>query len=293
MYVQVEKPKENKSRAIANSVAQKKSSEKQGFGFVDNRPETVAQKKLQQVVSNRRQAKHTPQLQAMESNHYAQQQQVFQKKENTDASEVVQRVVYNSLADVKNNKFLPTSGQYTDNQKLDIANWCANNNDNSNSIKSAYHKEYAYIYSTVTGNDKEFVFTFMWNLALHIDLGGAAHGGVDTPHLQAVSSLKEKNGKKIGSTKAKVIIEGNATDGRANEERSLTYNSKDNAVFIGYTDTKKCMDAGNLDPVKEKIQDKIKAFSKEWGRNYSDKCSGAKDERAQESDDDLDFSLFD
>lgn len=37
MYAQMEKPKENKSRAIANSVAQKKSSEKQGFGFVDNR----------------------------------------------------------------------------------------------------------------------------------------------------------------------------------------------------------------------------------------------------------------
>ena len=37
MYAQVEKPKENKSRAVANSVAQKKSNVKQGFGFVDNR----------------------------------------------------------------------------------------------------------------------------------------------------------------------------------------------------------------------------------------------------------------
>ncbi|WPD22061.1 MAG: hypothetical protein SD837_17875 [Candidatus Electrothrix scaldis] len=47
MYEQVEKPKENKSRAVANSVAQKKSHVKQGFGFVDNRPETVAQRKIQ------------------------------------------------------------------------------------------------------------------------------------------------------------------------------------------------------------------------------------------------------
>ncbi|WP_421854433.1 hypothetical protein [Marinomonas sp.] len=37
MYEQIEKPKENKSRAIANSVAQKKSNGKQGFEFVDNR----------------------------------------------------------------------------------------------------------------------------------------------------------------------------------------------------------------------------------------------------------------
>lgn len=37
MYEQVEKPKENKSRAVTNSVAQKKSDVKQGFGFVDNR----------------------------------------------------------------------------------------------------------------------------------------------------------------------------------------------------------------------------------------------------------------
>ncbi|NEQ40512.1 MAG: hypothetical protein F6K40_31495 [Okeania sp. SIO3I5] len=37
MYAQVEKTKENKTRAVANSVAQKKSNVKQGFGFVDNR----------------------------------------------------------------------------------------------------------------------------------------------------------------------------------------------------------------------------------------------------------------
>lgn len=46
MYSQVEKPKENRSRAIANSVSQKKIVLKQGFGLVDNRPEAVAQRKL-------------------------------------------------------------------------------------------------------------------------------------------------------------------------------------------------------------------------------------------------------
>ncbi|MCW5204216.1 hypothetical protein VU11_07125 [Desulfobulbus sp. US2] len=46
MYEQVEKPKENKSRAVANSAAQKKSNGKQVFGFNDNRPDTVIQRKI-------------------------------------------------------------------------------------------------------------------------------------------------------------------------------------------------------------------------------------------------------
>lgn len=47
MYEQVKNPKENKTKAVANSVAQNKSIVKQGFGFVDNRPEVAAQRKLQ------------------------------------------------------------------------------------------------------------------------------------------------------------------------------------------------------------------------------------------------------
>ncbi len=34
MHEQIEKPKENKSRAVANAVTQKKSKEKQEFGFL-------------------------------------------------------------------------------------------------------------------------------------------------------------------------------------------------------------------------------------------------------------------
>ena len=52
MYAQVEKPKENKSRAVANSVAQKKSIMNQGFGFVNNRPEAVAQRKVQEMADS-------------------------------------------------------------------------------------------------------------------------------------------------------------------------------------------------------------------------------------------------
>ncbi|MFT6845797.1 MAG: hypothetical protein ACJAUV_001996 [Flavobacteriales bacterium] len=54
MYAQVEKPKENKSRAVANSVAQKKSNGNQGFGFVDNRPKiselSMLQKKMKSKI---------------------------------------------------------------------------------------------------------------------------------------------------------------------------------------------------------------------------------------------------
>jgi len=51
MYAQVEKPKENKGRAIANSVGQKKSHVKQGFGFVDNRTEIQMHQHLQRTAS--------------------------------------------------------------------------------------------------------------------------------------------------------------------------------------------------------------------------------------------------
>lgn len=45
MYAQVEKLKDNKSRAVANSVAQKKSSRTQSFRLVNNRPEAISQSK--------------------------------------------------------------------------------------------------------------------------------------------------------------------------------------------------------------------------------------------------------
>ncbi|GEM_PF-6969716 len=51
MYEQVEKPKENKSRAVANSIVQEKNYEKQGVGFVDNRPEAILQRKKQRMTN--------------------------------------------------------------------------------------------------------------------------------------------------------------------------------------------------------------------------------------------------
>lgn len=55
MYAQIEKSKVNKSRAVADSVAQKKSRVKLGLGFVDNRIESIVQRKLQKFADNNQQ----------------------------------------------------------------------------------------------------------------------------------------------------------------------------------------------------------------------------------------------
>ena len=52
MYGHVEKAKDNKSKAVANSVGQKKNSEMQDFGFEDNREESVSQAYLQRKISD-------------------------------------------------------------------------------------------------------------------------------------------------------------------------------------------------------------------------------------------------
>jgi hypothetical protein len=50
MYEHVEKPKENKSQSVANFSSQKSSGES-AFQFMDNRPEVVAQRKLQEMAN--------------------------------------------------------------------------------------------------------------------------------------------------------------------------------------------------------------------------------------------------
>lgn len=50
MYAQVEKPKQNNSRVVANSVGQKKSNGRQGFGFVDNRQYTMTNREANIVL---------------------------------------------------------------------------------------------------------------------------------------------------------------------------------------------------------------------------------------------------
>lgn len=68
MYAQMEKSKENKSRSVANSVAQKQISSKSAFQFEDNRHEAIQMKKLHEMANNSPQEKHIAQLQAVNNN---------------------------------------------------------------------------------------------------------------------------------------------------------------------------------------------------------------------------------
>lgn len=83
MYEQVKKPKGSKSRSVANSAGQKKGRVNQNFGFVDNRPEAVAQRKLKEMANNNSQVKQAAQLHVKADNYSAQQQKSIQKKNNT------------------------------------------------------------------------------------------------------------------------------------------------------------------------------------------------------------------
>ena len=62
MYAQVGKPKENKSQSVANAVSQKQNRSVSTFQFVDNRPEAIAQRKLQEITNNSPRAKKVAQL---------------------------------------------------------------------------------------------------------------------------------------------------------------------------------------------------------------------------------------
>jgi len=52
MDTHADKKLENKSRTVANEVAQKKSSSESTFQFVDNRPEAIAQRKMQDIAND-------------------------------------------------------------------------------------------------------------------------------------------------------------------------------------------------------------------------------------------------
>ncbi len=90
MYAQVEKPKKNESKSIANSVAQNKGNTKQSFGFVDNRPVAVVQKNHQGIANNIPKTKQSAQLNTMVGN-YSAQQQPIRTKENSTISPAQQK----------------------------------------------------------------------------------------------------------------------------------------------------------------------------------------------------------
>jgi hypothetical protein len=97
MNTNADKTQKNKSQSVANAVSHKQGSNKSTFQFVDNRPEALAQRKLQEIAHNSPQAmqmsiyqemannstqsKQDAQLKALVDNHSSQQKPI-QKKEN-------------------------------------------------------------------------------------------------------------------------------------------------------------------------------------------------------------------
>ncbi|WP_197714561.1 eCIS core domain-containing protein [Nitrosomonas supralitoralis] len=82
MNTHADKAQENKGQSVANELSQKQSGSESSFKFVDNRPEAIAQRKLQEMANSSRQAKQAAQLQAIAASYSAQRQQPIQKKEN-------------------------------------------------------------------------------------------------------------------------------------------------------------------------------------------------------------------
>lgn len=65
MITHADKTKENKSQSGAKAVSQKQSNAVSTFQFVDNRPEAVAQRKLQEMANNSQQVKQFKAFQEM------------------------------------------------------------------------------------------------------------------------------------------------------------------------------------------------------------------------------------
>ena len=82
MNTHADKTQENKSQSISNGESQIQISGESPFQFVDNRPEAIAQRKLQDLANNSPQARQAAQLQAMADNYSAQQKSIIQMKEN-------------------------------------------------------------------------------------------------------------------------------------------------------------------------------------------------------------------
>lgn len=82
MNTHADTTQDNKSQSVANDVSQKQISGESTFQFVDNRPEALAQRKIQEIAKNSPQAKQAAQLQGMADYHSAHQPKPIQKKEN-------------------------------------------------------------------------------------------------------------------------------------------------------------------------------------------------------------------
>lgn len=121
MNTHADKTQENKRQSVASPVSQKKISNESAFQFVDNRPEAIQMRKLQEMANNSSkvsqlralqdmadnspQARQAAQLQAMADNHSAQQLPIQKKENNTGLPDALKSGIENlsgySMDDVK------------------------------------------------------------------------------------------------------------------------------------------------------------------------------------------------
>ena len=81
------KNQDNQSRAVANEPSRSQDDRKATFGFVDNRPEAIQLRKLQELADNSPQAEKTAQFQTMADNRLnsaSTDGQVIQRQINMD-----------------------------------------------------------------------------------------------------------------------------------------------------------------------------------------------------------------
>jgi hypothetical protein len=87
MNTHADKTQENKSQSITSDTSQKQGSDKATFQFVDNRPEVVAQRKLQEMANNSQQVSQLKVFQDMANNSP-------QAKQTNQLQAIVQRKLY-------------------------------------------------------------------------------------------------------------------------------------------------------------------------------------------------------
>lgn len=97
MFAPVKKTKKNTSptsRAVANSVSQKKNNVKQVVGFADNRSEFIKQRKLIGIANNGQDVKQATQLPLMDDTYSARQLTFFGGDAGKRLGKVMQREVH-------------------------------------------------------------------------------------------------------------------------------------------------------------------------------------------------------
>ncbi len=82
MHTHADKTQENKNQSVSNVESNKQSSAEPILQFIDNRPEALAQRKLQEMANDSLQAKQTAQLNAIADIHTTRLEHPIQKKEN-------------------------------------------------------------------------------------------------------------------------------------------------------------------------------------------------------------------